>query len=87
MQTAQLFDNGKSQVVRLPKEFRLEGDEIVIKRLGGALLLFPRRYNARELKALLDELDVDFKIVRDQTRCRRLTYNRRLTVESLHHST
>ena len=66
MQTAKLFANGKSQAVRLPKEFRFEGNEVVVKRLGSAVLLFPSRYNARELKSILDSLDPDFQIVRDE---------------------
>jgi antitoxin VapB len=66
MQTAKLFANGKSQAVRLPKEFRFEGNEVVVKRLGSAVLLFPARYSARELKSILDSLDPDFQIVRNQ---------------------
>ncbi len=66
MQTAKLFANGKSQAVRLPKEFRFEGNEVIVKRLGNAVLLFPARYNAKELKSILDSLDPDFRIVRDQ---------------------
>ena len=34
MDTAKLFINGRSQAVRLPKEFRFEGDEVMIKRVG-----------------------------------------------------
>ena len=41
MTTAKLFINGRSQAVRLPKEFRFEGDEVGIKRVGSAVLLFP----------------------------------------------
>lgn len=66
MQTAKLFANGKSQAVRLPKEFRFEGNEVVVKRLGRAVLLFPARYSAKELKSILDSLDPDFQIARDQ---------------------
>ena len=36
MQTARLFINGNSQAFRLPKEFRFEGDEVVIKKVGNA---------------------------------------------------
>ena len=32
MKTAKLFQNGQSQAVRLPKEFRFEGDEVYITR-------------------------------------------------------
>ena len=70
MQTAKLFANGKSQAVRLPKEFRFEGNEVVVKRLGNAVLLFPARYNAKELKNILDSLDPDFQIERDQPKRR-----------------
>ena len=41
--TAKVFRNGASQAVRLPKEFRFEGDEVCIKRIGSAVLLFPRK--------------------------------------------
>ena len=40
--TAKLFMNGRSQAVRLPKDFRFEGDEVEIRRdatTGGVLLL------------------------------------------------
>ncbi len=39
--TAKLFQNGRSQAVRLPKEFRFEGSEIGIGRVGNAVLLYP----------------------------------------------
>lgn len=42
METAKLFTNGGSQAVRLPKEFRFEGDEVLIRRLGQAVLLIPK---------------------------------------------
>jgi len=38
---AKLFRNGRSQAVRLPKEFRLPGDAVYIRRRANALLLFP----------------------------------------------
>ena len=34
MQTAKLFPNGQSQAVRLPKEYRFEGDRVYIQRVG-----------------------------------------------------
>lgn len=66
MQTAKIFMNGNSQAVRLPKEFRLEGDEVVIKKIGDTILLMPKRYSYAALKASLDQLDPDFQIGRDQ---------------------
>jgi antitoxin VapB len=38
---AKLFWNGRSQAVRLPKEFRFEGDEVEIRREGEAVILEP----------------------------------------------
>lgn len=42
MQTAKLFTNGRSQAVRLPKEFRLAGKEVFIKKTGAGILLLPK---------------------------------------------
>ncbi len=38
---ARLFTNGGSQAVRLPREFRFEGDEVTVRRLGRGVLLEP----------------------------------------------
>ena len=43
MQTAKLFRNGRSQAVRLPKEFRFEGDEVYVKRVSGGVILLSKR--------------------------------------------
>jgi antitoxin VapB len=42
MQTAKLFVNGSSQAVRLPKDFRFQGDEVGVKRVGDIVLLYPK---------------------------------------------
>ena len=41
MDTAKLFMNGRSQAVRLPKDFRFEGDQVYIKKVGNAVILIP----------------------------------------------
>ena len=38
-QTAKLFVTGRSQAVRLPKEFRFEGKEVFIRKEGGCVIL------------------------------------------------
>jgi antitoxin VapB len=38
---ARLFWNGRSQAVRLPKEFRFEGDRVRVSRMGAGVLLEP----------------------------------------------
>ena len=39
--TTTLFTNGRSQAVRIPKELRLEGKEVSIRRMGDGVLLLP----------------------------------------------
>ena len=41
MQTARLFLNGRSQAVRLPKEYQFKGEDVYIQRVGDAVILFP----------------------------------------------
>ena len=41
MQTARLFLNGRSQAVRLPKEYQFNGENVYIQRVGEAVILFP----------------------------------------------
>lgn len=42
VETAKIFENGRSQAVRLPKEFRFSGDEVFVQRLGRAVMLYPK---------------------------------------------
>jgi len=60
MQKAKLFPNGQSQAVRLPKAFRFDADEVVIKQIGDAVLLLPLTYDKdvllRQLALLPDEM-------------------------------
>jgi hypothetical protein len=41
-----LFGNGRSQAVRLPKEFRFEGGEVSVRREGDAMILEPLKPRA-----------------------------------------
>lgn len=58
VQTAKLFKNGRSQAVRLPAEFRFEGDEVLIRRdpVTGDVILSPRNKTFEEWLALRDRL-------------------------------
>ena len=40
---AKLFWTGRSQAVRLPKEFRFEGDTVLVRREGNAVILEPAK--------------------------------------------
>jgi hypothetical protein len=44
--TAKLFRNGRSQAVRLPREFRFEGSAVSVRREGDAVILEPLKPRA-----------------------------------------
>jgi antitoxin VapB len=57
--TAKLFMHGRSQAVRLPKEFRFEGTEVRVSKVGDKVILEPlkkQRFDAEAWFARLDEL-------------------------------
>jgi antitoxin VapB len=60
MPTAKLFWSGRSQAVRLPKEFRFRGDEVRIRRHGNAVILEPLADDWSWLDAIAGQLDDDF---------------------------
>lgn len=66
MKTAKLFQNGQSQAVRLPKEFRFEGDEVIIKRSGNAVVLIPSNHSWDLLVNSLNKFSADFMDERNQ---------------------
>ncbi len=42
MDIAKIFENGRSQAVRLPKEYRFKDPEVFIKKINGIVLLIPK---------------------------------------------
>ncbi len=66
MKTAKLFKNGQSQAVRLPKEFRIAGSEVYIKKQGVAIILLPKDKSWEPLLNSLNHFTKDFKIERNQ---------------------
>lgn len=42
MQTAKVFENGRSQAIRLPKDYRFSGDEVYVRKVGEVVMLFPK---------------------------------------------
>lgn len=66
MKTAKLFRNGDSQAVRLPREFRFAGSEVLIRRIGDAVVLLPKAKSWGTLLASLDKFPEDFMASRDQ---------------------
>lgn len=66
METARLFKNGQSQAVRLPKNFRFEGEKVFIKRVGNAVVLIPYQDSWETLFESLDQFSDDFMEAREQ---------------------
>lgn len=67
METAKIFENGRSQAVRLPKKFRFNAEEVVVQQLGKAILLVPKEYLWETFMDGLEEFTDDvFEEGRDQ---------------------
>ena len=66
MHTARLFNNGRSQAVRLPKPYRFDSDEVLVTKIGDMVILYPRKKGwdllARGIKHFTD----DFMAERDE---------------------
>ena len=63
---ASLFRNGRSQAIRIPKDFELPGTEALIRKEGDALMITPAR--KRTLKEVVDSWDPageDFPVIED----------------------
>lgn len=60
MTFARVFQSGNSQAVRLPKEFRLQVDQVEIFRRGDEIVLRERPLNATAIFDALAELPSDF---------------------------
>lgn len=59
MDTAKLFWSGRSQAVRLPKDYRFEGQEVRIRRHGSAVILEPVAEDWQWLDRLAGDLDAE----------------------------
>jgi antitoxin VapB len=66
MKTAKVFRHGNSQAVRLPKEFRFDGDEVLVKRSSGGVLLLPMKITYEQIMAVVGQFKGN--IVRRQPR-------------------
>lgn len=59
--TASVFWTGRSQAVRLPKEFRFEGDTVLVHREGNAVILEPTTSWPEGYVESFSGLPADFK--------------------------
>jgi antitoxin VapB len=66
MDTARLFQSGRSQAVRLPKEYRFAGTAVVVKHFGNGVLLLPVDDPWQTLAAGLAAFEPGFALTREQ---------------------
>jgi antitoxin VapB len=71
MKIAKLFKNGQSQAVRLPREFRFEGDFVYVKKSGNAVILIPAQGAWGALVDSLAKFSDDFMTERSQPRAQK----------------
>jgi len=62
MDTAKLFKNGRSQAVRLPKEYAFVGEDVYIKKIDGIVLLIPKSDPWRPFVDSLSEFSDDYLV-------------------------
>ena len=60
MMTAKLFENGRSQAVRLPKECRFSSDEVMVNKIGDMVLLIPKTKKWDSFMKAVDMFSEDF---------------------------
>jgi antitoxin VapB len=67
METARLFQSGRSQAVRLPKTFRFDGaDAVGVRHFGNGVLLLPLDNPWEMLQTALGSFEPGFTLDREQ---------------------
>ncbi len=66
MRTAKLFKSGGSQAVRLPRDFRFEGTQVFIKKMGETVVLLPQQNSWQTWFDSLAQFSDDFLVEREQ---------------------
>ncbi len=60
MMTAKIFENGRSQAVRLPKDYRFTTDEVMINKVGEIVILVPKNTKWDFFMKAMDMFSEDF---------------------------
>jgi antitoxin VapB len=68
MATAKVFTTGRSQAVRLPKEYRFKETEVAVNKIGDLVVLYPRHRGWEALENALAGFTADFMARRGQPR-------------------
>jgi antitoxin VapB len=66
MDIAKIFENGRSQAVRLPKEYRFDGNEVYIKKVGEVVMLIPKDSVWNAFESGIREFSDDYMTDREQ---------------------
>ncbi len=67
MDIAKVFQNGRSQAIRLPKEYRFEESEVYIKKLDDIVLLIPKKSTSwKVFESSVNYFTEDFLLERKQ---------------------
>ncbi|MFH1856708.1 MAG: type II toxin-antitoxin system VapB family antitoxin [Candidatus Omnitrophota bacterium] len=66
MNTAKVFINGRSQAVRLPKDFRFKTKEVYINKIDNVIMLISKNKPWINLVNSLDKFTDDFMVKRNQ---------------------
>lgn len=66
MNTAKVFANGRSQAVRLPKDFRFNTKEVYINKVDDVIILMPKKNPWINMINSLDKFTKDFMVERNQ---------------------
>ena len=66
MSKSKLFQAGRRQVVSLPKRCRIEGNEVIIKKIGAGVLLLPINDPWSCMTAALEMFEPEFRLEREQ---------------------
>ena len=73
MMTAKIFENGRSQAVRLPKEYRFSSDEVLINRIGDLVILMPKTSVWESFMRAVDMFSSDYM---EDGRCQQTSQKR-----------
>ncbi len=60
MMTAKVFENGRSQAIRLPKECRFSADEVMVNKIGDIVILVPKMNKWESFMKAADMFSDDF---------------------------
>ena len=58
--TAKIFENGRSQAVRLPKEYRFSSEEVFVNKIGETLIIMPKESKWESFMQAIDMFSSDY---------------------------